>query len=170
MQIESVRESRDYSAPDRGNHAMKRGSSGDRLPTICFVLTAKDLGLHADMAGVAALAVRRLHRQARIILVTDEPTARGIDHAGHALGNIVSEIIGQQTGADDPIVSSRRLKTVLRHVVKAIIPIETTGSPAPQRCCAEPKGMFYLSLFPKLGRRHSGKADCISRTRKNHRR
>jgi hypothetical protein len=30
---------------------MKRHSSGDRLPAICFVLTAKDLGLHADMAG-----------------------------------------------------------------------------------------------------------------------
>jgi hypothetical protein len=70
------------------------------------------------MAAVAALAVRRLHSQARIILVTDEPTARGIDHAGHALGNIVSEIIAEQTGTDDPIVSSRRLKTVLRQVVK----------------------------------------------------
>ena len=97
---------------------MKRNSSGERLPTICFVLAAKDLGLYADMAAVAVLAVRRLHPQARTILVTDGPTARGIDHAGHALGNIVSEIIVQQTGTDDPVVSNRRIKTVLRHVVK----------------------------------------------------
>ncbi len=97
---------------------MKRNSSGERLPTICFVLAAKDLGLYADMAAVAALAVRRLHPQARTILVTDELTARAIDHGSHALGNIVSEIIVQPTGTDDPIVSSRRLKTVLRQLVK----------------------------------------------------
>jgi hypothetical protein len=97
---------------------MKRDSSGGWLPTICFVLTAKNLGLYADMAAVAALAVRRLHPQARIILVTDEPTGRAIDHGSHALGNIVSEIIVQPTGADDPIVSSRRLRTVLRRLVK----------------------------------------------------
>src|SRR6266446_5540683 len=97
---------------------MKRNSSGERLPTICFVLTAKDLGLYADMAAVAALAVRRLHPRARIVLVADEPTARGIDHGSHALGNIVSEIIVEPTGADDPIISSRRLRTVLRQLVK----------------------------------------------------
>jgi hypothetical protein len=97
---------------------MKRNSSRKRLPTICFVLAAKDLGLYADMAAVAALAVRRLHPQARTILVTDEPTARALDHGSHALGNIVSEIIVQPTGTDDPIVSSRRLKTVLRQLVK----------------------------------------------------
>jgi len=90
----------------------------ERPPTICFVLAAKDLGLYADMAAVAALAVRRLHPQARIILVTDEPTACAIDHGSHALGNIVSEIIVQTTGTDDPIVSSRHLKTVLRQLVK----------------------------------------------------
>lgn len=97
---------------------MKRNSSRKRLPTICFVLAAKDLELYADMAAVAALAVRRLHPQARTILVTDEPTARAIDHGRHALGNIVSEIIIEPTGTDDPIVSSRRLKTVLRQLVK----------------------------------------------------
>lgn len=97
---------------------MKRNSSRKRLPTICFVLAAKDLGLYADMAAVAALAVRRLHPQARIILVTDEPTARAIDHGSHALGNIANEIIVQPTGTDDPIVSSRRLRTVLRQLVK----------------------------------------------------
>ena len=97
---------------------MKRNSSGERLPTICFVLAAKDLGLYADMAAVAALAVRRLHPQARIVLVTDERTARAIDRRSHALRNIVSEIIVQPTGTDDPVVSSRRLKTVLRQLVK----------------------------------------------------
>jgi hypothetical protein len=54
---------------------MKRSSSGERLLTVCFVLTAKHLGLYADMAAVAAHSVRRLHPHARIILVTDEPTA-----------------------------------------------------------------------------------------------
>src|SRR5437762_12118289 len=97
---------------------MKRNSRGERLPTICFVLEAKHLGLYGDMAAVAALAVRRLHLQARTILVTDEPTARAIDHASHALGNIVSEIIVQPTGTDDPFISSRHLKTVLRQLVK----------------------------------------------------
>ena len=97
---------------------MKGNRSGKRLPTICFVLAAKDLGLYADMAAVAALAVRLLHPQARILLVTDEPTARAINHGSHALGNIVSEIIVQPTGTDDPIVSSRRLRTVLRQLVK----------------------------------------------------
>jgi hypothetical protein len=97
---------------------MKRNSRGKRLPTICFVLAAKDLGLYADMAAVAALAVRRLHSQTRIILVTDELTARAIDHGSHALGNIVNEIIVQPTRTDDPIVSSRRLRTVLRQLVK----------------------------------------------------
>ena len=80
---------------------MKRNSSGERLPTICFVLAAKDLGLYADMGAVAALAVRRLHPQARIILVTDEPTARAIDHYSHALANIVTEIVVQLTGTHD---------------------------------------------------------------------
>jgi len=97
---------------------MKRNNSRKRLPTICFVLSAKDLGLYADMAAVAVLAVRRLHPQARIILVTDEPTVRAIEHGNHALGNIVSEIIIQPTGTDDPIVSSRHLRTVLRQLVK----------------------------------------------------
>jgi hypothetical protein len=97
---------------------MRSTNSIKQLPTICFVLAAKDLGLYADMAAVAALAVRRLHSQARIILVTDEPTARAIDHRRHALGNIASEIIVQSTGADDPIVSSRRLRTSLRQLVK----------------------------------------------------
>src|SRR6266446_6600103 len=97
---------------------MKRNSSGERLPTICFVLAAKDLGLYADMAAVAALTVRRLHPQARTILVADKLTARAIDHGSHALGNIVSELIVQPTGTDEPIVSSRRLKTVLRQLVK----------------------------------------------------
>src|SRR5437763_15070846 len=97
---------------------MKSNSGNKRLPTICFVLAAKDLGLYADMAAVAALAVRRLHPQARTILVTDEPTARAIDHGSHAIGNIMSEIIVQATGTEDPIVSSRRLRTVLRQLVK----------------------------------------------------
>jgi hypothetical protein len=97
---------------------MKSNSGTKQLPTICFVLAAKDLGLYADMAAVAALAVRRLHPQARIILVTDEPTARAIDHGSHALANIVSEIIVQPTGTDDPIVSSRHLRTVLRQLVE----------------------------------------------------
>jgi hypothetical protein len=97
---------------------MKRNSSGQRLPIICFVLTSNDLGLYADMAAVAALAVRRLHPQARIILVTDEPTARAIDHRNHALANIVTEIIVQSTGTDVPSVSSRHLRTVLRQLVK----------------------------------------------------
>jgi hypothetical protein len=70
------------------------------------------------MAAVAALSVRRLHPQARIILVTDEPTARAIDHHSHALGNIVSEIVVRPTGTDDPVVSSRYLRTVLRQLVK----------------------------------------------------
>jgi hypothetical protein len=97
---------------------MKSDSGTKQLPTICFVLAAKDLGLYADMTAVAALSVRRLHPQARIILVTDEPTARAIDHGSHALGNIVSEIIVQPTGTDDPVVGSRHLRTVLRQLVK----------------------------------------------------
>lgn len=97
---------------------MKRNSSGERLPTICFVLTAKDLGLYADMAAVAALSVRRLHPHARIILVTDEPTARAIDDHSHALGNIMTEIVVRPTGTGDPVVSSRHLRTVLRQLVK----------------------------------------------------
>jgi hypothetical protein len=67
---------------------MKRNSSGERLPTVCFVVTAKHLGLYADMAAIAALSVRRLHPQARIILVTDEATARESERASHALANI----------------------------------------------------------------------------------
>jgi hypothetical protein len=97
---------------------MKSNRDSKRLPTICFVLAAKDLGLHADMAAVAALAVRRLHPQARIILVTDEPTARAIDHRNHALPDIISEIIVQRTCTDTPSVSSRHLKTSLRQLVK----------------------------------------------------
>jgi hypothetical protein len=96
---------------------MKRNSS-ERLPTICFVLTAKHLGLYADMAAVAALAVRRLHPQARIILVTDEPTARAIDRRSHAVRDIVSEIIVRPTGTDDPGTSSRYLRTVLRQLIR----------------------------------------------------
>jgi len=97
---------------------MKSNSGSKGVPTICFVLAAKDLGLHADMAAVAALAVRRLHSQARISLVTDEPTARAIDQGKHALADIVSEIIVQRTGIDVPTVSSRHLKTSLRQLVK----------------------------------------------------
>lgn len=97
---------------------MKSNSSNQRLPTICFVLAAKDLGLYADMSAVAALAVRRLHLQARIILVTDEPTAHAIDHGNHALANIVTEIVVQPTGTDAPTVSSRHLRTILRQLVK----------------------------------------------------
>jgi hypothetical protein len=67
---------------------MKRNSRGDRLPTICFAITANDLELFADMAAVAALSVRRLHPQAQIILVMDESTARAIDGASHASANI----------------------------------------------------------------------------------
>jgi hypothetical protein len=76
---------------------MKRNSSGERLPTVCFVLTATHLGLYADMAAVAAPSVRRLHPRARIILVTDDWSARAIDRGSHALCNIVSEIIVQPT-------------------------------------------------------------------------
>jgi hypothetical protein len=97
---------------------MKANSDHKRLPTICFVLAAKDLGLYTDMAAVAALAVRRLHRQARIILVIDEPTAHAIDHGNHALAKIVTEIVVQPTGIDVPSVSSRYLRTVLRQLVK----------------------------------------------------
>lgn len=97
---------------------MKQNSSGERLPTVCFVLTAKHLGLYADMAAVAALSVRRLHPEARIVLVTDEPTARAIDRRSHALRNIVSEIVVRATGTDDPLVSSRHLRTVLRQLAK----------------------------------------------------
>ncbi|PYL62169.1 MAG: hypothetical protein DMF24_05060 [Verrucomicrobia bacterium] len=64
---------------------MKRNSSSERLPAICFVLTGKNLGLYPDMTAVAALSVRRLHPQAQIILVMDEPTARAIDRDNHAL-------------------------------------------------------------------------------------
>ncbi|HKF94817.1 MAG TPA: hypothetical protein VKB96_09490, partial [Gammaproteobacteria bacterium] len=102
-----------------GDHkAMKRNSSGERLPTICFVLTAHHLGLYADMLAVAALSVRRLHPQARIILVTDDATARAIDLRSHRVRSIVSEIIVQTTGTDDPLVSSRYLRTVLRRLIK----------------------------------------------------
>jgi hypothetical protein len=97
---------------------MKSNSGTKQLPTICFVLAGKELGLYADMGAVAALAVRRLHPQARIILVTDEPTACAIDHHSHALGKIVTEIVVRPTGADDPVVSSRYLRTVLRELLK----------------------------------------------------
>ena len=97
---------------------MKNNSANNRLPTICFVLAAKNLGLYADMVAVAALAVRRLHPEARIILVTDEPTARAIDHRNHPLANVVTEIIVQLTGTDLPSVSSRYLRTILRQLVK----------------------------------------------------
>ena len=97
---------------------MKVTGANDRLPTICFVLAAKDLGLYTDMAAVAALAVRRLHRQARILLITDQPTAHAIEHAKHALANIVTEIVVQPTGTDAPGISSRYLRTVLRQLVK----------------------------------------------------
>jgi hypothetical protein len=96
---------------------MKNNSASKRLPKICFVLAAKDLGLHADMAAVAALAVRRLHPHARIVLVTDEPTARAMAHGNHVLADIATEIIVQPTGSDDAIVSNRHLKTVLRQLV-----------------------------------------------------
>ena len=66
---------------------MKSNGGSKGLPTICFVLAAKDLGLYTDMAAVAALAVRRLHPKARTILVTDEPTARAIDQCKHALAD-----------------------------------------------------------------------------------
>ena len=88
------------------------------MPAICFVIAAKDLGLHADMAAVAALAVRRLHPQARIVLATDEPTARAIERRGHALREIASDLIVYATGNDDPRISSRHIKTVLRQLVK----------------------------------------------------
>jgi hypothetical protein len=97
---------------------MKRNSSGERLPTICFVLTANDLGLYADMTAVAALSVHRLHPQARIILVTDEPTARAIDRDSHALGKIVSEIVVRPTGTEDSFVGARYLRTILRELIK----------------------------------------------------
>jgi hypothetical protein len=97
---------------------MKRSSSGERLPAVCFVLTAKHLGLYGDMAAVAALSVRRLHPHARIVLVTDEPTARAVDRRSHALRYIVSEIVVRPTGSDDPVVNSRYLRTVLRQLIK----------------------------------------------------
>ena len=97
---------------------MKVNSDVKQLPTICFVLSEKDLGLYTDMAAVAALAVRRLHSQARIVLVIDEPTAHVIEYGNHALAGIVSEIIVQPTGTDAPGVSSRHLRTVLRQLVK----------------------------------------------------
>ena len=64
------------------------------------MLAAKDLGLYANMAAVAALAVHRLHPQARIILVTDEATARAIDQRKHAISDIVTEVIVQGTSTD----------------------------------------------------------------------
>jgi hypothetical protein len=97
---------------------MKANTNDKALPTICFVLAGKDLGVYSDMAAVAALAVRRLHPQARIILVTDEVTAHAIERGKHALGGIVSEISVQPTGTDVPSVSSRYLRTVLRQLVK----------------------------------------------------
>ena len=97
---------------------MKRNSSGGRLPAICFVLTAKDLGLYPDMTAVAALSVRRLHPQAQIILVTDEPTARAIDRDSHALGKIVTGIVVRPTGTEDPCVGARYLRTILRQLIK----------------------------------------------------
>lgn len=97
---------------------MKSSSGSKGLPAICFVLAAKELGLYADMAAVAALAVRRLHPQARIILMTDEPTARAIDQGKHAIADIVSEIVVHSTGTDVAAVSSRHLKTVVRKLVK----------------------------------------------------
>jgi len=100
-----------------GDGAMKQNKIDERLPTICFVLAEKDLRLYADMAAVAALTVRRLHRQARIILVTDEPTAFAIEHGNHALGEIVTEIVVHATGAHAPSISSRYLRTVLRQLV-----------------------------------------------------
>jgi Nucleotide-diphospho-sugar transferase len=99
-------------------HTMKRNSSGGRLPAICFVLTAKDLGLYPDMTAVAALSVRRLHPQAQIILVTDEPTARAIDRASHALGKIATGIVVRPTGTEDPCVGARYLRTILRQLIK----------------------------------------------------
>jgi hypothetical protein len=88
------------------------------MPAVCFVVAAKDLGLYADMAAVAALAVRRLHPQARIVLATDEPTAQAIERRGHALREIASDFVVYATGNDDPRISSRHIKTVLRQLVK----------------------------------------------------
>ena len=90
----------------------------DRAPAICFVVAAKDLGLHADMAAVAALAVRRLHPRARIVVATDEPTAQAIERRGHALREIASDVIVYVTGNNDRRISSRHIKTVLRQLVK----------------------------------------------------
>src|SRR5438552_15470729 len=90
----------------------------DRTPAICFVVAAKDLGLHADMAAVAALAVRRLHPRARIVVATDEPTAQAIERRGNALREIASDVIVYVTGNNDRRISSRHIKTVLRQLVK----------------------------------------------------
>src|SRR5438552_19174300 len=70
------------------------------------------------MTAVAALSVRRLHPQAQIILVMDEPTARAIDRDNHALRKIVTGIVVRSTGTEEPCVGARYLRTILRQLIK----------------------------------------------------
>ncbi len=83
-------------------------------PTFCYVATSRDNPQMLTMAHVASLTLKRVHHDARIILLADKPTERLIDEAYPALRKDISELAVVDSGIKDAAASSRYLKTKMR--------------------------------------------------------
>jgi hypothetical protein len=67
---------------------MRRNRSGERLPTICFVITANDWDFMLTSLRSLPFECTDSIRKRESFIVTDEPSSRAIDRASDALANI----------------------------------------------------------------------------------
>jgi len=86
-------------------------------PTIAFVLVSDGRGRYPAMAFVAASAARRLHPDARLVLVTDEATPARLDEAHPRLLALFDRVIPTPAAMPTPRARSFYLKTRLRDLV-----------------------------------------------------
>src|SRR5262245_20224280 len=84
---------------------------------ICYVVTSDGSDDYARMTCISALAVRKLHPQARIIALADEATWHALQAAQSPLLQVVDRIVRVETGDGDNRYRSRFVKTTMRRWV-----------------------------------------------------
>lgn len=84
---------------------------------VVYVLVSNGQDRYATMCALSASAVRRLHADARLVLVMDEPTSHAVRARAPHLRQLIDEFRTEPADMPEPRARSFYLKTCLRSIL-----------------------------------------------------
>jgi hypothetical protein len=84
---------------------------------VCYCLTTEGRDSHAAATYISVRSVRRLHRQARIVLLLDVVSASALERNRHPLLAHVDEVMTVRAPAGPPAIRNRYMKTQQRQLL-----------------------------------------------------